>query len=158
MSRITPLTPKRFFIGLAGLILLGLVIQLIPYGRAHTNPPVTAEPQWDSPQTRTLFMRACGDCHSNETTWPWYSNIAPASWLVQYDVDEGRAAFNVSEWGRGENEADEAAEKVQKGEMPPWQYLILHPEARLSAAEKQALIQGLIATFGGQGGGEASEH
>ena len=144
---------KNILLGLVGLIVLGLAIQLIPYGRNHTNPPVVAEPPWDSPQTRALFMRACGDCHSNETTWPWYSNIAPMSWLVQMDVEQGRGAFNVSEWGRGRNKAWEAPQAIREGEMPPFQYTILHPSARLSAAEKQALIQGLLATFGSGGGG-----
>ena len=72
-----------------------LIIQFVPYGRDHTNPPVIAEPAWDSPQTRALFFRACADCHSNETTWPWYSTIAPASWLITRDVMEGRATFNT---------------------------------------------------------------
>ncbi|MDW8269586.1 MAG: heme-binding domain-containing protein [Anaerolineae bacterium] len=135
-----------------GLVLLGLLIQLVPYGRNHTNPPVLAEPAWDSPQTRATVFRACADCHSNETVWPWYSHVAPVSWLVQRDVEEGRRAFNVSEWGRGENKGDDAAETVQKGTMPPAMYLLTHPAARLSPAEKQAFIQGLLATFGGEGG------
>ena len=62
-----------------GVLCLGLVIQLLPYGRDHTNPPVVAEPLWDSPQTRALAKRACFDCHSNETIWPWYTNVAPVS-------------------------------------------------------------------------------
>lgn len=139
-----------FLVG--GLVLLGLLIQLVPYGRDHTNPPVFAEPAWDSPQTRALFFRACADCHSNETVWPWYSHIAPVSWLVQRDVEEGRRAFNVSEWGRGENKGDDAAETVQKGIMPPGMYLLTHPAARLTPIEKQVFIQGLLATFGGEGG------
>ena len=68
-------------------------------------------------------MRVCKDCHSNETEWPSYSNIAPSSWLAQYDVDEGRSEFNVSEWGRAENKGDEAADEVREGDMPPWYYL-----------------------------------
>jgi len=126
-----------------------LIIQFVPYGHDHTNPPVIAEPAWDSPQTRALFFRACPDCHSNETKWPWYSTIAPASWLITRDIMEGRAEFNVSEWGRPDNEGDDAAETVQNGEMPPWFYLPLHPEASLSPAERQQLINGLLATFGG---------
>lgn len=141
-------------IGIAGVSLLGVAIQFIPYGRAHNNPPVVAEPKWDSPKTRELFFRACGDCHSNETIWPWYSNIAPISWLIQRDVVEGRAAFNVSEWGRGESEGEDAVETVQKGSMPPLIYTLMHPLARLSDREKQMLIQGLTATFGGEGEGE----
>lgn len=140
---------KRFTLASLGLIILTfVVIQLVPYGRDHDNPAIIAEPNWDSPQTRDLFMTACGDCHSYETEWPWYSHVAPVSWLVQHDVEEGRAEFNVSRWGRGENEADEAAEVIQEGEMPLPVYLITHPEARLAAADEQALIQGLVATFG----------
>jgi len=128
-----------------------LLIQLVPYGRAHTNPPRTGEPSWSAPRTRQLFLNSCGDCHSNETRWPWYSHVAPASWLVQRDVEEGRSHFNVSEWGREGNEGDEAAEELESGEMPPWFYLPLHPEARLSAADEQALLSGLRATFGEDG-------
>lgn len=80
-----------------GLVALFLLIQLIPYGRQHTNPPVVAEPAWDSPQTRDLAVRACFDCLSNDTVWPWYSNVAPISWLVQRDIDEGRQRLNFSE-------------------------------------------------------------
>jgi hypothetical protein len=129
-------------------ILIGL--QFVPYGRNHSNPPVLAEPAWDATQTRTLFFRACGDCHSNETTWPWYSSLAPVSWLVQHDVQEGRDTFNVSEWGRPKNKADEATESVQRGSMPPWFYTTLHPSAKLSPSERQEFIAGLIATFGSE--------
>ncbi len=133
---------------IGGAILLFVLIQLIPYGRSHINPPVVMEPAWNSPQTRELTARACYDCHSNETIWPWYSSVAPLSWLVQYDVDDGRAKLNYSEWNRPQEEARESAEQVQEGEMPPWYYLTLHAEARLTDAEKAALISGLQATFG----------
>ncbi len=126
-----------------------LLIQLLPYGRNHTNPPVIQEPTWNSPQTRTLAQRACFDCHSNETVWPWYSNVAPISWLVQRDVDEGRKKLNFSTWGfGGEEEAEEMAEVIYEGEMPLPIYLLTHAEARLSAAEKEALAQGLMASLG----------
>lgn len=135
------------------LVIFVVGIQLIPYGRDHTNPPVTSSPNWDSEQTRDLFYRACADCHSNETKWPWYSNIAPVSWLVYRDVMEGREKFNISTLNSGgKNEADEAAEAVKEGEMPMPIYLITHPEARLSDAEKGALIQGLVNTFGTEHG------
>ncbi|NOX60977.1 MAG: heme-binding domain-containing protein [Chloroflexi bacterium] len=134
-----------------GVVLLGLAIQLVPYGRNHTNPPVIAEPNWDSPQTREMFFRACGDCHSNETNWPWYSNIAPISWLIQRDVDEGREELNVSEWGLGESEADDIVEVVRDGSMPPRIYTLMYASARLSDAEKEAFIRGLTATFGAGG-------
>ena len=134
--------------GIVVLVGIGVLAQLVPYGRTHSNPPVGREPAWDRPRTRELFFRACKDCHSNETRWPWYSSIAPASWLVTRDVEEGREHFNVSEWGRDENHGDEAAENVREGEMPPWFYLPAHPEARLSQREQQELLTGLIATFG----------
>ncbi len=153
--RTASFNPRRVAIGvLAGVMGLLLLIQFIPYGREHTNPPVIAEPTWDSPQTRALFFRACADCHSNETKWPWYSNIAPASWLITRDVVQGREEFNVSEWGRPDNEGDDAAKLVQNGEMPPWFYLPLHPEANLSPVERQQLINGLLATFGGEEEGD----
>jgi mono/diheme cytochrome c family protein len=130
------------------VLLFGVAIQLVPYGRDHPNPPVRAEPAWNTAQTRTLFVRACADCHSNQTVWPWYSNLAPMSWLVTRDVLEGRDAFNVSEWDRADNEGDEAAETVQDGDMPPFQYRMAHQSARLSPEEHQALVNGLTATFG----------
>lgn len=140
-----------------GFVGVCLLIQLVPYGRSHGNPSIVREPPWDRPATRRLFFRACGDCHSNETVWPWYSQVAPASWLVQRDVDEGRSHFNVSEWGRRGNHGEEAAELVREGEMPPWFYLPAHPEAHLSESEKTALIEGLLATFD-QGGDQDDGH
>lgn len=134
--------------GLTALVVGFLVIQLFPYGRDHTNPPVTGEPAWDSAETRAMAVVACYDCHSNETAWPWYSNIAPFSWLLQRHVDEGREDLNFSQWGTGEQEADEIVESVRNGEMPTWDYELIHPDAALSDAEKQAFLDGLIATFG----------
>ncbi|GIK57882.1 MAG: heme-binding domain-containing protein [Chloroflexi bacterium] len=137
-----------------------LLMQVAPYGRDHSNPPVINEPDWDSPETRALAERACFDCHSNETVWPWYSHVAPVSWLVQHDVDEGRQVLNFSAWGYGRNEGEEGeemAEAVWEGEMPPAQFLLTHPEARLTEAEKQQLARGLAATGSSSGGGESGE-
>ena len=89
------------------LAALGLAIQLVPYGWNHANPAVAAEPKWDKPRTRELFFRACADCHSNETKWPLYSRIAPVSWLVYNDIQEGREHLNVSEWNRPQKDAHE---------------------------------------------------
>lgn len=123
-------------------------IQLVPYGRAHTNPPTTKEPSWNAPRTRTLFVAACGDCHSNLTRWPWYSNIAPVSWLTQRDVDAGRAAFDLSNFDRPQDvSAGDIAEAIRGGSMPPWFYTPLHPAARLSNADREALIAGIEHTF-----------
>jgi hypothetical protein len=128
------------------LAVVGLlvVIQVLPVGRDHTNPPVRREPAWDAPETRELAVRACFDCHSNQTVWPWYANVAPISWLVQRDVHEGRRELNFSEWDRRQKEGRESAGTVRKGSMPPWYY----PWAQLSAPERQALIRGLENTLG----------
>ena len=146
---------------LAGGAIVLAVIQVVPYGRDHQNPVVSGEPKWDSPRTSELFGRACKNCHSNETVWPWYSSVAPASWLAQVDVSFGRKAFNVSEWGRttGENEGDKAAGEVREGKMPPFFYLPAHPEAKLSADEKAEMVKGLAATFGEKkiGGAKGAE-
>ena len=131
------------------LLLLLVVIQFIPYGKDHTNPAVIAEPKWNTPKTRELFMRACGDCHSHETKWPIYSNVAPISWIVYHHVVDGREHFNVSAWGyQKENEGEDAAKEVEEGEMPLKSYLIAHPEAKLTNDETKLLIQGLKNTFG----------
>jgi mono/diheme cytochrome c family protein len=111
---------------------------------------VRQEPNWNSPVTRALAQRACFDCHSNETVWPWYSNIAPSSWLVQHDVDEGRENLNFSEWDRPQKEVSKVPEAIRSGDMPPWTFRLAHPEARLNSAERETLIRGLQATFASQ--------
>lgn len=136
-------------------VLLGAVlIQFIPFGRTRANPPETREPVWSSPQTRELMRRACFDCHSNLTVWPWYSNIAPVSWLVQRDVNDGRRHLNFSEWDRTQRHAKDVAAQVKGDEMPPWFYLPMHPAAKLTAAEKQALLAGVEESLGPQTGPE----
>jgi mono/diheme cytochrome c family protein len=125
-----------------------VAIQLVPYGRDHVNPPTTSEPTWDSPATRALAKQACFDCHSNETEWPAYSHVAPASWLVQHDVNEGRAVLNFSEWHRPQEEATESADEVTEGGMPPAMYRLLHAHARLSTADRDRLARGLARTLG----------
>jgi hypothetical protein len=117
---------------------------------SHDNPPVSKEPTWDSPQTHALARRACLDCHSNETVWPWYSYVAPASWLVSFDVMRGRREINFSEWRggeRGSRIAREIEEKITEREMPHGNYLMLHPEARLTNEERQQLIDGFKASL-----------
>lgn len=148
-DRLQPSRVNRITRILLVVVTVLVLIQLVPYGREHPNPPVTGEPSWDRPKTKALFERACGDCHSHKTKWPWYANIAPASWLVTHDVLEGREHFNVSAWGaQKRNEGEDAAEELEEGEMPLVIYVPLHPEARLSADEREQLIAGLRATFG----------
>jgi heme-binding protein len=155
-----PRWQRRFAYAALIAFSLFLVIQLVPYGRNHANPPVTREPSWDSQQTRALAARACFDCHSNLTKWRWYSNVAPVSWLTQQDVDGGRSQFNFSEWDKPQDiSAGDLADSIRSGSMPPWFYVIPHPAAKLNAAERLAMIRGLAATLaasppkGGGGGG-----
>jgi heme-binding protein len=142
--------------GLAAVILVVLAgaIQAVPYGHTRANPPVRLEPAWDSPGTRDLVVRACFDCHSNQTVWPWYSGIAPVSWLVQQDVHQGRRKLNFSEWDRRQTEAHESARAVSTGEMPPRLYAWPGTASSLSPEERAALVRGLEATFGSSHGSE----
>jgi len=137
------LIKKYFWILVAGAIGLFLLIQLIPFGHNRTNPPVVAEPNWSSPEARALVKEHCFQCHSNETNWTWYANIAPGSWLIAFDVIEGRDAFNFSDWNNRPGELDEMVGAIQEGEMPPIQYWIFHPNSKLDAQQKQDLINAL---------------
>lgn len=125
-------------------------IQLVPYGWAHPNPAVTADAPWPSERAAGLARTACYDCHSNEVDWPPHSYVAPMSWLVRRDVDQGRHELNFSEWERNDGEADDAAEAVADGSMPPGRYEIVHPSARLSAEEQAELIAALRAMDDGR--------
>ncbi len=144
----------------AGIALVVLAaIQIIPVSRA--NPPVIREPVWDSAETRDLAVRACYDCHSNETVWPWYARIAPASWIAWYDVTEGREALNFSDWDRHLDDdyvdpanpfppptlSERIAREIRDGTMPPGTYRLMNPKGRLTDAEREALIAGLQATI-----------
>ena len=139
---------KWIGIVLGALIALVVVMQVVPYGRKHTNPSANIEPVWDSPRTRELAVRACFDCHSNRTKWPWYSSVAPLSWVIQDHVDTGRTVLNFSEWNRTYDLAEQAGSQTIRGEMPPRSYKMLHPEARLDADERQELARGLAKTLG----------
>ncbi|MDD5140738.1 MAG: heme-binding domain-containing protein [Verrucomicrobiales bacterium] len=139
---------KWIFVALVGVS--GLLQLTNP---ARTNPPVvndliatTAPP----PPVAALLHAACYDCHSHETKWPWYSRVAPASWLVAGDVNEGREHLNFSNWPT--NQPDRAArrlgnmsERIGYREMPPKKYTLLHPEARLTDADRKELTSWLDA-------------
>ena len=89
---------RRWIIrGLVAGVALLAVIQVVPYGRDHSNPPVLNAARFSDPQVRQIVADSCNDCHSNLTKWPWYTNIAPASWLVQNDVEGGRRRMNLSQ-------------------------------------------------------------
>ncbi len=118
-------------------------IQFVPYGRGHTNPPVTQAAAFGQGAGVEIVRGACFDCHSNQTAWPWYTSVAPFSWLIQHDVEEGRSVVNFSEWDRPQDGASDLVEVVQDGGMPPWSYTLAHPAARLSERERQELIVAL---------------
>jgi Haem-binding domain len=139
---------KALGIGLGVLVGVFGLMQLIPYGRTHSNPPTIAEPRWDSPRTRELAVRACFDCHSNHTKWPWYANVAPMSWAVQFDVDVAREVVNYSEWDREYPLGGYSGQRTRTGMMPPYKYMMAHPEANLTPAEREELARGLDKTFG----------
>jgi hypothetical protein len=128
-----------------------LALQLVPYGWDHSNPPVTQDAPWPSGEARELAVAACYDCHSNETEWPFYSYVAPMSWLVRRDVENGREALNFSTWDQGRQEADDGADEIEDGSMPPSQYLPLHPDARLSDEEERTLVEALEDMEDGRG-------
>lgn len=125
----------------AAVLVLLLVGQLIPVTR--TNPPVTGDIP-APPEIKSLLRNACYDCHSHETVWPWYSRVAPASWLVAHDVKEGREHLNFSTWSDYKPMKQAvllagAAEEIEEGEMPLRPYAWMHPKARLTDKQKEQL-------------------
>ena len=113
---------------------------------ARTNPPTeearAAQAHLSMPSdVQAVLKRACYDCHSNETTWPWYSNVAPVSWFVTDHVDHGRKHLNFSDWAQqgrhtdkqdADSQLDEIRKEVEARNMPLGSYLLLHPGAKLS--------------------------
>jgi mono/diheme cytochrome c family protein len=141
--------PSRSAVGLTALAIVAglLLIQLVPYGHAHTNPPVTQAAKWPAGPGQQVAEAGCYDCHSNLTKWRWYSNVAPASWLIEHDVEDGRGALNFSEWDKPQPDAGELTEKVSSGEMPPLQYKLAHGSARLSPQEKEQLVAAITRLY-----------
>ena len=126
---------------LAGIGVVFLAFQLVPIDRE--NPPVETEIP-APPEVRQVLERACYDCHSNESQWPWYGYVAPASWLVAYDIEEAREHMNFSTWNRYDREEqlhliEEVWEEVDEGEMPPFFYTPLHSHANLDANDRDLL-------------------
>lgn len=132
---------KSIQYSLTALIAIFLGIQLIPVDRS--NPPVVSD--LEAPiEVKTILKRSCYDCHSNEVKWPWYSYLAPVSWLVSHDVKEGREELNFSEWSNYSGDAkkkEKIIEEISEGEMPLPIYLITHPEASVSKQELEILKQ-----------------
>ena len=123
--------------GIAIVAALLALAQAVPVERR--NPPVVGEVP-ASADARVLLRRACYDCHSDETVWPWYARVAPVSWLVAHDVAAGRDSVNFSAWtgydpARRAKLLRESADEIAEGEMPPWYYRLAHPDARLTSEE-----------------------
>ena len=123
------------------VVVVFAAIQLVPVHRR--NPPVESDIP-TSPEVKAILRRACYDCHSNETVWPWYSRIAPISWILAKDVHAGREELNFSTWNRYSTkdqvkQLKESWKEVAEGEMPPWVYTAPHRQARLSADDRAVL-------------------
>lgn len=138
----------------AGVLAAALIVaQFIQPER--TNPPVDPSASFEAVakpprEVASVIGRACRDCHSNETSWPWYSRVAPVSWLVAGDVKEGRAKLNFSQWNIYGPEMTriklgEICEEVRKGDMPPIYYLPMHPQSKVTPAEVSAICRAPVA-------------
>jgi hypothetical protein len=128
--------------GLVVIVIL-MMIQFIPVDKS--NPPARSADVAPA-QVQELLRRACFDCHSHETVWPWYSQIAPVSLLIARDVKKGRKEVNFSTWDkynekRKARKLKEIAMQVEKGNMPLFYYLPLHPGAKLSPAERELIVK-----------------
>lgn len=134
---------RRIGIAAGAALVLLLAIQLVPYGWTHSNPPVTSDAPWPDPAAEAIARESCYSCHSNETEWPAYSYVAPMSWLVRRDVDQGRAELNFSEWGTTDGDADDAIDEIEDGAMPPRQYTLIHRSAQLTDEEAATLLAAL---------------
>jgi hypothetical protein len=141
---------------IAGLVGFGLLqiapVKLfgIPTQDIGTNPPERFA--FDGPpEVEAVMRRACFDCHTNETRWPLYARIAPGSWLLARDVHKGRNHVNFSKWGDADDDErqtdrENAWEQIESGAMPPWFYVLpMHPDAKLSPADKELLKSYLLA-------------
>ena len=133
------LTPAR---AAAAAIVAAAAIQLVPVKR---DPPPDGSLVDAPADVRTILERSCYDCHSNRTRWPWYSHVAPGSWLVARDVHRGRKELNFTDWPFFDFEEQQhllgdIAKDVDRKKMPLWNYLMIHKEARLSDADRQRLV------------------
>ena len=129
---------------LAVLALAFVAIQLVPYGWWHENPPLVQDAPWPSEQARAIARESCYSCHSNETDWPPYSYVAPMSWLVRSDVEEGRDELNFSDWAEAGDESGDAIDVIAEREMPPDRYTRIHLGATLTDEEADVLIAALV--------------
>ena len=126
-----------------GMAVALVAVQLVPVARV--NPPERGQPP-APPEVQGLLQRACYDCHSNETRWPWYASVAPVSFLIARDIKEGRRELNFSLWDgyderRKTRKLKEITEQVEQAKMPQWYYVLFHPQAKLSASERATILK-----------------
>ncbi len=145
-----PRIPQKLILGAAVVAgVAGLAIQFVPVKGIGVNPPERHEIA-ASPEVLRILRESCFDCHSNETRWPFYSRIAPGSWLMARDVNKGRSRMNFSEWGDSDEDdknldKENSWDQIEAGDMPPWFYLPPRPSARLDDGEKATLKAWLLA-------------
>jgi hypothetical protein len=147
-----------------GLALLAILIVIQFFGISKENPPVIAEQEFMNitappADVAEMLKTACYDCHSHNTEYPWYSNIAPVSWWLANHIEHGREELNFSEWGtydrdKAAHKAEESAEEVEEKHMPITPYLITHSGARLSDEQRKRLASWFMALADGR---DASE-
>lgn len=135
----------------SGIVLIVFLVASQAIRPAKTNPAVDETKTIGvnatvSPEVAAILDRACIDCHSSKTTWPWYSEVAPVSWWLVDHVNEGRKELSLSEWGTYDSKKklrklEKICEEVEHGAMPLKSYLLLHPAARLSDSDKQTLCE-----------------
>lgn len=137
------MTKRRKGLKFAALVFVLAVLSIQAIRIDKLNPPVQSDIQAD-PAIQSLLRSACYNCHSNETVWPWYSNVAPISWLLASDVNEARSHLNFSMWRAyssnvQSNKLAAIEEEVQSGDMPLWYYMLVHSEARLSQEDRSKI-------------------
>ena len=135
---------KCFLVGCAAFLLTAQLVRPLPKPEARPEH----RPIWDdrnvTPEVKAILRRSCADCHSDQTRWPWYSHVAPISWMVAGDVRQGRQKLDFSDWPRNsQDEKQEIGDAVASREMPPRKYLFLHPSSRLSPQDI-AILDGWI--------------
>jgi hypothetical protein len=140
--------PKSLKMIVLAIMAALLLVQAIRIEKS--NPPVCSD--LASVAVKPVLQRGCYNCHSNETIWPWYSNVAPASWLVGMDVREGRNHLNFSEWGALDSgtrvhKLRSIAEEVHNDGMPPWYYSVVHRGSRLNKTEQNQILAWVTATI-----------
>ena len=142
--------PKRITKKSVGIALLVIIIVMQFFAIDKSN--VTVDPAKDfvvqvkaPADVINILKVACYDCHSNESIYPWYTNVAPVSWWVKSHINDGRKHLNFSVWNdyndkRKSKKIKECIEEIEEGEMPLKSYTIIHKDAELSKEQQKILV------------------